>query len=167
MKMPVLALMAAGLLLGGCRTTAEPTVGLATATRTSVPSATAPANPPEPGALSEADTRIDEQGMVVFEVTPLNLGSPGDTLDFAVAMNTHSVDLGWDLAAQSVLQTDTGLEVGGIGWPVGSGHHYEGTLSFPGRTADGAPFLDGATVLTLVIRDTDVPERTFVWEVPD
>jgi len=31
---------------------------------------------------------------VTFEVVPLNLGSGGSTLDFDVAMNTHSVDLG-------------------------------------------------------------------------
>ena len=33
--------------------------------------------------------RIDEQGAVVFEVTPLNLGTPADTLEFDVSMNTH------------------------------------------------------------------------------
>jgi hypothetical protein len=108
---------------------------------------------------------MDAQGAVEFVVTPLNLGAPGATLDFDVSMNTHSVDLGWDLAAQSALTTDTGLDVAGQIWPIGSGHHYAGTLSFPVTTADGAALLDGATTLTLVIRGTDVPERIFTWNL--
>ena len=102
---------------------------------------------------------------MTFEVTPIGLSVAAETLEFEVVMNTHSVDLAWDLAAQSVLRTDTGLEVQALSWPLGSGHHYSGTLTFPSRSADGAPLLDGAQVLTLIIRDTDVPERTFTWEV--
>ena len=110
--------------------------------------------------------RTDAQGMVEFVVTPLNLSSPGETLDFGVAMNTHSVDLSWNLAAQSALRTDTGLEVRGLKWPVGGGHHYEGTLAFPAKTAEGKTLLDGATTLTLNIRDAGAPERVFVWNLP-
>jgi hypothetical protein len=109
--------------------------------------------------------RTDTQGAVEFVLTPLNLDAAGATLDFDVSMNTHSVDLGWDLAAQSVLSTDTGLEVTGQSWPVGSGHHYEGTLSFPVSAAGGEALLDGAATLTLTIRDTDVPERSFTWDL--
>ena len=115
---------------------------------------------------SEPDlARTDSQGAVEFVVTPLNLTTPGETLDFDVSMNTHSVDVSWNLAAQSVLKTDTGLEVKGLSWPVGSGHHYQGTLTFPAKTAEGKTLLDGATTLTLTLRDTDVPERVFVWEL--
>lgn len=110
-------------------------------------------------------TRSDAQGAVSFEVTPLDLVAPADTLDFAVAMSTHSVDLSWDLAQQATLSTDTGLQVTGSAWPISSGHHVEGTLSFPTRTADGRELLAGARALTLTLRDTDVPIRTFVWDV--
>lgn len=109
--------------------------------------------------------RTDSQGAVEFVVTPLNLTTPGETLDFDVSMNTHSVNVGWNLAAQSALQTDTGLEVKGLSWPVGGGHHYQGMLTFPAKTAEGKALLDGATRLTLTLRDTDVPERVFVWEL--
>jgi hypothetical protein len=102
---------------------------------------------------------------VEFAITPLNLATPGATLDFDVSMNTHSVDLGWDLAARSTLAADTGLEVTGQSWPVGSGHHYDGTLSFPTAAADGKALLSGAKTLTLTIRDTDVPQRVFTWEL--
>ena len=119
-----------------------------------------------PSAPAVADlARTDVQGAVEFVVTPLNLTAPNATLDFDVSMNTHSIDLGWDLAALSTLRTDAGVEVAGQTWPVGSGHHYDGTLSFPATTADGRALLDGAATLTLTIRDTDVAERVFTWEL--
>jgi hypothetical protein len=150
------------ILLAGCSSpVVTSSAGSKTATRTAVPSATAQ-TAVEP---TEGETRTDEQGAVVFTATPLNADAAGDTLDFEVTMNTHSVDVAWDLAARSVLRTDTGVEVQAVSWPIGSGHHYSGTMSFPGRTADGASILEGATVLTLVIRDTDVPERVFTWEL--
>jgi hypothetical protein len=102
---------------------------------------------------------------VEFVVTPLNLTSPGETLDFDVSMDTHSVDVSWDLAAQSALKADTGLEVKGLSWPVGGGHHYEGTLTFSAKTADGKALLKGAKTLTLIIRDADAAERVFSWSL--
>jgi hypothetical protein len=162
MKGSAAIIVVPAMALAACSSAAATGQGApATVTRTVVPSATAPS----PVESTEGETRTDEQGAVVFEVTPVNLGSPEETLDFEVVMNTHSIDLGWDLAAQSVLQTDTGLEVGGTAWPVGNGHHYGGTLSFPSVTDDGENLLEGVGRLTLVIRDTDVPERLFVWEL--
>jgi len=126
----------------------------------------APTAAPTSAATAPAGlTRSDAQGAVSFEVTPLNLDQPADTLDFAVTLSTHAEDLSWDLAATATLATDTGVQVSGTSWPIGSGHHVEGTLSFPARTADGRELLSGARALTLTIRDTDVPERTFVWDL--
>jgi hypothetical protein len=110
-------------------------------------------------------SRLDEQGAVVFEVTPLNLGTPADTLDFDVAMNTHSVDLGMDLAALSTLSTDNGVVVQASKWDaVPGGHHVEGTLIFP-SAQDGTSILEGASKLTLTIVDVDAPSRVFEWEL--
>ena len=109
--------------------------------------------------------QTDKQGAVTFAVTPRNLAAPGATLDFAVSLSTHSVDLSWDLAAKSTLVSDTGRQVQGQSWPIGNGHHYDGTLSFPAQTADGAKLLEGTQRLTLTIRDTDVAERIFVWDI--
>ena len=162
MKTTALLPMLAGIVLAGCAgAPSRDLVPPGTATRTAVPSATA-------AVVAEADkgqTRTDEQGAVVFVVTPVNLDSPDATLDFEVVMDTHSVDLGWDLAALAVLRTDSGEEVQATAWPIGSGHHYSGTLSFPSTQSDGEPILDGAAMLTLSIRDTDVPERVFVWDL--
>jgi hypothetical protein len=131
----------------------------------STESSDAPSALPSSGVAGQGLARTDSQGAVDFVVTPVNLTAPGETLDFDVSLNTHSVDVSWDLAAQSVLKTDTGLEMKGLTWPVGGGHHYEGTLTFPAKTADGKALLEGGKTLTLIIRDADAAERVFVWEL--
>jgi hypothetical protein len=87
-----------------------------------------------------------------------------DTIEFNVAMDTHSIDLNMDLASLATLTTDAGMTVNGAAWdgPLG-GHHVEGTLSFP-ASVNGASLLDGANSLTLTIRDVDATERTFSWQ---
>ena len=111
------------------------------------------------------ETQEDDQGAVSVAVTPLNLNSPGETLDFEIAMNTHSVDLSIDLAENAAIITDTGLVVTPIIWnaPQG-GHHVSGDLIFP-ATIDGQSVMEGVAQLTLTIRDVDVAERDFVWEL--
>ena len=42
---------------------------------------------------NDSATRIDQQGAIIFEITPLNLDTPMDTLEFDVALTTHSIDL--------------------------------------------------------------------------
>jgi len=115
---------------------------------------------------SESLTRIDQQGSVTVAVTPLNFEQPGQTLDFQVSLETHSVDLSLDLATVATLTTDTGLVVQALSWggPKG-GHHVSGTLSFP-STQDGKPVMEGAKKLTLTIKDLDDPERVFIWDLP-
>jgi hypothetical protein len=114
---------------------------------------------------SDELTRLDEQGAVVFEVTPLNLGTPADTVEFDVAMNTHSVDLSMDLATLSTLSTDTGFTVQASKWDaVPGGHHVEGRLIFP-SAQDGKSILEGTTNLTLTIVNVDAPSRVFEWEL--
>jgi len=110
-------------------------------------------------------TREDSQGAVTVKITPLNLDDPSATLDFDVVLDTHSVDLSMDLTQMAVLRADMGAEVNASAWPIGSGHHYEATLSFPSQTADGTSLLEGATTLTLVIQDVDAPERLFEWSL--
>jgi hypothetical protein len=142
-------------------------------------SACNPATPAQPTAVPTTETvpgssaqpiqqdlaRTDQQGAVVVEVTPINLDNPGQTLDFQVSLNTHSVDLSMDLAALARLSTDNGNSVQGISWdaPKG-GHHVSGKLSFP-ATLNGKTFLDGATQLTLTIKNLDAPTRLFTWSL--
>ena len=100
--------------------------------------------------------------MVTVAVTPLNLGDKSAaTLDFDIALNTHSVDLGYDLTQIATLSSDAGEKVQPTKWngPAGGGHHRKGILSFPQLKNRGR-------TLTLTVRGiADVPERTFTWKV--
>ncbi|HEY4687886.1 MAG TPA: hypothetical protein VIK33_01135 [Anaerolineae bacterium] len=139
-----------GLVLAACSSTA--------------PANTAPASN-APALVSGADlTQTKEEAAVTVKVTPLNLQDPSaGTLDFKITLDTHSVDLSYDLTAIATLSSDAGEEVKPAKWdgPGGGGHHKEGVLSFPALENRGQ-------ALTLVLRGiADVPERTFVWDVTD
>jgi hypothetical protein len=110
--------------------------------------------------------RTEDQGAVAFSVQPLNLDAPGDSLNFEVSMNTHSVDLTMNLATLATLTTDKGVSVSGLSWngPAG-GHHVSGVLTFSAKNA-GKSILDGATKLTLTINNVDAPQRIFTWDLP-
>jgi hypothetical protein len=108
---------------------------------------------------------MDEQGAVAVEVTPVNLTNPGESLEFEVGLNTHSVDLSMDLASLATLTTDTGKTVQASQWDAPSGgHHVSGKLIFP-ASVDGKSILEGAKKLTLTIKDLDAPERVFSWDL--
>ncbi|CAG0937688.1 hypothetical protein TFLX_06637 [Thermoflexales bacterium] len=138
----------AGMLLAAC---SSPTVP--------IPSPTTATN-----AASAADsfTQTNAEALVTVAVTPLNLNDQSaTTLDFDIALNTHSVDLGYDLTQIATLSNDAGEQVQPANWngPTGSGHHREGTLSFPQLKQRGQ-------TLTLTLRGiADVPERIFTWKV--
>ena len=122
------------------------------------------ATKPAPAAAPAGEnlTQTNDEAMVTVAVTPLNLSDKAAaTLDFDVALNTHSVDLGYDLTQIAALSSDTGEQAQPTKWngPTGGGHHREGTLSFPQLKQRGQ-------TLTLTLRGiADVPERTFTWKV--
>ena len=113
----------------------------------------------------DSATRIDDQGAIIFEVTPLNLDKTAESLEFNIVLTTHSIDLSMDVAATATLETDAGVSVDSTLWdaPRG-GHHVEGRLIFP-MTVNGKSILDSATKLTLTITDVDAPARIFEWEL--
>ena len=120
---------------------------------------------PNTAGSSDEMTRTDEQGSVIFTVTPLNLGTPADSLEFDVAMNTHSIDLSMDLAQLATLATDAGVTIQAEKWDATpGGHHVEGKLVFP-SAQDGTSILEGASKLTLTIVDVDAASRIFEWEL--
>jgi len=136
-------------------------------------SVTAVQDDPQPAPVStessspsnDSAMRIDQQGAIIIEITPLNLDAPTDALEFDIVMTTHSIDLSMDLATLATLTTDTGVSVESTLWdaPRG-GHHVEGRLIFP-ATKDGKSILAGATKLTLTILNVDAPSRVFEWEL--
>lgn len=116
-------------------------------------------------AGSDEMLRLDKQGAVIVEVTPLNLGTPADTLEFDVAMNTHSVDLSMDLAQFATLTTDAGVTVQATKWDaIPGGHHVSGKLIFPSMQ-EGTSILEGASKLTLTIINVDAASRVFEWQL--
>ncbi len=142
------------LILAACSATPSP-----------LPSDGEPASALTSASAPEFDSalRTDEQGAIIFEVTPLNLNNPTDTLEFDIVLTTHSIDLSMDLATQATLTTDTGVTVRATLWdaPRG-GHHVEGKLIFP-ASVDGKSILEGATKLTITILNVDAPLRVFEW----
>jgi len=137
------------------------------ATPTPLPSDLAPDSASSGNSTAQFDSamRTDGQGAIIFEVTPLNLNAPSETLEFDIVLTTHSIDLSMDLATQATLTTDTGVTVQATLWdaPRG-GHHVEGKLIFP-ATVDGKSILDGATKLTITIVNVDAPSGVFEWGV--
>ena len=167
-------LLAMGLVLLALIVVACATPQAPVATPTSVPALESTVAPteqpraqPEPQATGVGLAQSAEAGAVTVEVMPLKLDDPAaQTLDFQVTMDTHTVELGVDLAKMAALQV-AGKEVAATNWqtPSTGGHHVEGVLSFP-VTVDGQPTLEGATSFSLLIRNlADVPERTFTWDV--
>lgn len=153
-------LVSLGLLLAACSgTTSEPNenVPLATATSDMAQS--------EPAPATTYPTLEDNQGEITVVVKPLNLDNPTETLDFEVTLDTHSVDLDMDLTTLATLTTDKGQSVTPSQWdaPQG-GHHVSGVLFFPAE-AEGAALLADTSQLTLRLRDVDVPERVFTWDI--
>ena len=138
----------AGVILAAC---SSPTVSVSPPTAAS-------------NAASAADnlTQTNAEASVTVAVTPLNLDDQSAaTLDFDIALNTHSVDLGYDLTQIATLSSDSGEKAQPTKWngPTGGGHHREGTLSFPQLKQRGQ-------TLMLTLRGiADVPERTFTWKV--
>ena len=97
---------------------------------------------------------------VTVDVKPLQFVT-GKPARFQVRMNTHSVNLGEDMVAVSLLRDDQGREYRPLRWdgsPPG-GHHRNGVLEFPNLEGNIKSF-------TLLIRNiAGVPERTFEWKM--
>jgi hypothetical protein len=163
MKKLMILLVLLGLSLAACSSPSAVTPAPAAPTK-AVPTEAASATAAATNAAQAADdlTQISDEAAVIVAVTPLNFADQSAaTLDFDIALNTHSVDLSYDLKQIATLSSDAGEEVQPTQWngPTGGGHHREGTLSFPQLTQRGQ-------TLTLTLRGiADVPERTFTWRV--
>lgn len=109
-------------------------------------------------------TRTSNERAVKVEVTPLNLSSAGaDTLDFRVVLDTHSLELKYDLAKIALLRDDRGNAYRPSSWqgPAG-GHHVAGVLRF----GQGREIMKARPAyLELQIEGVaGVPRRSFRWD---
>jgi hypothetical protein len=114
----------------------------------------------EPAAIAlPEETRTDSEGSVSVAVTPA--GSAAGTLIFDVAMNTHSVELDYDMTKIATLRDDQGQTYTVKDWNGASGgHHRQGTLTFvaPSGAAPRSLELNLAGI-------SGVPSRLFKWAV--
>lgn len=101
--------------------------------------------------------QTNRDGGITVKVTPLP--ATGGSWRFEVVLDTHSVALTQDLAADAVLIDDDGREHKPSAWdgdPPG-GHHRKGTLNF-----ESVPEIAS---LRLEIRQVGTPNRRFSWQV--
>lgn len=148
---------------------APPSPGVPTPQAAPTPSPAAGLSGPQarPGAPGADLTRRSDAGRVTIDVTWKG-GPPAEgALEFAVVMDTHSVDLDqYDLGKLATLRYDQGRELAPAAWnaPSGGGHHRSGTLMFQ---PPDKPILGPSTrFIELIIRDVaGVKERVFRWDL--
>jgi len=108
--------------------------------------------------VKQYKTKINEEGNVVVEVTPINL-SENEEVKFNVILETHSIDLNKDLKEISLLIDEKGNEYKAKTWTGGiGGHHLSGDLIFP-------PLKKDVKSVKLVIKGIEDIERIFEWEL--
>ncbi len=110
---------------------------------------------------SGLETKESNDGPVSVTVTPLDTGDNSPLWSFDIALNTHSEEIGEDLAVVSVLMDDEGKTYRPISWegsPPG-GHHRSGVLKF-------SAISPRPNSLELKINNVGgIPERSFKWEL--
>jgi hypothetical protein len=115
------------------------------------------------GFFSQAgafQAKTNDENAVWVEVKPVQL-APGQPAVFEVRLNTHSVDLSYDMVKVSSLQDSQGKVYQATAWKGSSpgGHHRKGTLEFP--QLQGNP----QTVKLVIQGIADVPKRVFEWKL--
>lgn len=102
--------------------------------------------------------KSNEEGEVVVDVTPVAV-KKGEKVVFDVKLDTHNIELDYDLVAKSQLTDNKGNIYQALSWNGGKGgHHLSGKLTFPSLAKE-------ATSLTLAIKNIDNIDRVFRWEL--
>lgn len=98
------------------------------------------------------ETLTSNENDVEFQVTPL---APNE---FQIAINTHSVDLDFDLTKIATLHDNFGKDYYPLEWEGSEpgGHHRNGILRFPAINAK-------AKSIKLIIKDST--RREFNWDL--
>jgi hypothetical protein len=106
------------------------------------------------------DTQTNDENAVRVDVKPVTLIA-GKPAAFEIRLNTHSVNLNYDMKEICSLLDAEGKIYKAVEWkgsPLG-GHHRRGILEFP--KLEGTP-----QSVKLIIRGVaGVPERSFEWKI--
>jgi len=107
--------------------------------------------------LNNLNTKSLTVGSVIVAVTPLITGA---SYEFDIELNTHSVELNYDLAAVAVLTNEKKQTLKPIKWEGDKpgGHHREGKLIFP-------KFNNRPKALNLTINEIGEEGVNFKWEL--
>ncbi len=118
----------------------------------------ATANKPESTASSKVDLDAlsKSQNQITFAVDPLGFG-PSDYVKLQISIDTHTVDLDFDLPKISMLVYD-GKEYVPVSWSgPAAGHHMSGVLEFP-------PLGNLQKSLKLVVKNAANADWVFEWQ---
>lgn len=98
------------------------------------------------------------EGTVTVTITPKILNH-GSVVVFNVELNTHSVELNYDITKIARLSDDARNIYQPISWTGGKGgHHIRGVLTFPTLNKS-------AKKVTLTISKIDNQDRIFIWNL--
>ncbi|HEX8011594.1 MAG TPA: hypothetical protein VF814_11765 [Casimicrobiaceae bacterium] len=112
-----------------------------------------------PSQAAELGPQRSQDAGVGIQVTPLEVAATASEWTFSVELNTHSQNLGDDLAAEAVLVDAAGKPQPAIGWEgdAPGGHHRKGVLRF-------APLSPTPpTIEVRIQRAAEAQPRTFQW----
>lgn len=115
-----------------------------------------------PGAAAgDLAQQSSQGGGVSVRVKPVDLSPGATTWSFQVALDTHSGDLGDDLAAIAVIVDPSGKQYRAVGWEGGApgGHHRKGMLRF------NAPSPRPHSIEVRIQRPGEAAARTFRWQL--
>lgn len=114
--------------------------------------------PPAQVQEERLSTQSAAEGEVSVEVTPMVL-KPGGEAKFKVTLNTHTIELNYDLLKVSNLQDNNGNNIKAILWSGGLvGHHLTGELVFPAISGK-------AESVELTIAGISGSDRKFRWNI--
>jgi len=104
-------------------------------------------------------TKVDSQANVTIEVTPQVIGIEMQENIFELLLDTHSVDLNYDLQKIIILRDDLGNIYEASAWTGGiGGHHLVGKIVFPSIDKD-------AKAVELEINGLGEVKRMFQWDI--
>lgn len=100
----------------------------------------------------------DERGGVTVAAEPIFLEA-GKEASFKIVLDTHNVELDYDLLKVSTLSDEKGNSFKPLSWSGGSGgHHLKGDLVFPAFPAK-------AKLVQLLIAGISGFDRRFIWNL--
>ncbi len=114
-------------------------------------------------AFAEGTERTAQAGGVTGSATAVNLtDATAATIDFQVALNTHTFPLAFDMTKIAMLNDGKGLKESASAWSGGrGGHHLSGTLSFPANN-----LRKGERIILTLAGAGGGTDLSFTWRGP-